>query len=167
MQEIVSEKSLSWIKHLARQKMFTAPGASYDDLTQEGVIGLLQAAQNYDDTKGAQLATYSSIRANGNMQDFVRKHNTNNSRFISASDSQVLDAAVDVNAEVLSDIANQEIQALLIKTFFGLSAVHRKVLLLYYQQGYKQQEIAAQMQLTAARVSQLLHAAISKLQRAT
>jgi RNA polymerase sigma factor for flagellar operon FliA len=45
-----------------------------DDLIQSGMIGLLEAANNYDASQGASFETYASIRVRGAMLDDVRKN---------------------------------------------------------------------------------------------
>jgi len=45
-----------------------------DDMIQAGMIGLLEAANNYDAKQGASFETYSSIRIRGAMLDEVRKN---------------------------------------------------------------------------------------------
>ena len=46
-----------------------------DDLIQAGMIGLLNAAQNFTPTKGANFETYAGIRIRGAMLDEARKSN--------------------------------------------------------------------------------------------
>ena len=46
-----------------------------DDLIQAGMIGLLNAAQNFTSTKGANFETYAGIRIRGAMLDEARKAN--------------------------------------------------------------------------------------------
>ena len=45
-----------------------------DDLIQAGMIGLLEAANNYDESRGASFETYAGIRIRGTMLDEVRKN---------------------------------------------------------------------------------------------
>ncbi len=47
-----------------------------DDLIQAGMIGLLEAAQNYDDSHGAgaSFATFATLRIRGAMLDEVRRN---------------------------------------------------------------------------------------------
>lgn len=45
-----------------------------DDLMQAGMIGLLEAARNYDDGKGASFETYATIRIRGHILDEVRRN---------------------------------------------------------------------------------------------
>jgi RNA polymerase sigma factor for flagellar operon FliA len=44
-----------------------------DDLTQAGMLGLLEAAANYSEGRGASFETYAGIRIRGAMLDGLRK----------------------------------------------------------------------------------------------
>lgn len=44
-----------------------------DDLSQAGMIGLLEAARNYDASKGASFETYAGIRIRGAILDDIRR----------------------------------------------------------------------------------------------
>jgi len=50
------------------------PSVQADDLIQAGMIGLLEAARNYDSTQGASFETYAGIRVRGAMLDEIRKN---------------------------------------------------------------------------------------------
>jgi RNA polymerase sigma factor for flagellar operon FliA len=49
------------------------PSISLDDMLQAGMLGLIEASQKYDPTKGASFETYASIRIRGAMLDEIRK----------------------------------------------------------------------------------------------
>ena len=49
------------------------PSVQVDDLIQSGMIGLLEAAKNYDASQGASFETYAGIRVRGSMLDEIRK----------------------------------------------------------------------------------------------
>mgnify|MGYP000096946336 CR=1 FL=1 len=49
------------------------PSVDVDDLIQAGMIGLLEAARQYDAGQGASFETYASIRIRGSMIDEIRK----------------------------------------------------------------------------------------------
>ncbi|MCP5145854.1 MAG: RNA polymerase sigma factor FliA [Gammaproteobacteria bacterium] len=49
------------------------PSVQMDDLVQAGMIGLLEAARNYDASQGASFETYAGIRIRGAMLDEIRK----------------------------------------------------------------------------------------------
>ncbi len=45
-----------------------------NDLTQSGMVGLLDAANKFDASRGASFETYAGIRIRGAMLDDIRKH---------------------------------------------------------------------------------------------
>lgn len=49
------------------------PSVLLDDLVQAGMIGLIEAARNFDGGKGASFETYAGIRIRGAMLDEVRR----------------------------------------------------------------------------------------------
>ncbi len=49
------------------------PSVQVDDLMQAGVVGLLEAARNYDPSQGASFGTYAGIRIRGAMLDELRR----------------------------------------------------------------------------------------------
>lgn len=49
------------------------PSVLVDDLIQSGMIGLLEAARNFDVTKGASFETFAGIRIRGAMLDEMRR----------------------------------------------------------------------------------------------
>jgi RNA polymerase sigma factor for flagellar operon FliA len=44
-----------------------------EDITNEAVIGLIHAADNYDSSKGVKFETYASVVVRGTIIDFIRK----------------------------------------------------------------------------------------------
>src|SRR5690349_1172724 len=46
---------------------------SFDDLVQDGVIGLIDAAQKYDFAKGVSFRTYAKFRIRGAIIDSMRQ----------------------------------------------------------------------------------------------
>jgi len=51
------EKNIGLV-HLCARK-FLGKGIEYDDLFQAGCVGLIKAAENFDDTRGFQFSTYA------------------------------------------------------------------------------------------------------------
>ncbi len=49
------------------------PTVEVDDLIQAGMIGLIEAASNFNSTRGASFETYAGIRIRGAMIDALRK----------------------------------------------------------------------------------------------
>ncbi|RFA28530.1 RNA polymerase sigma factor FliA [Alkalilimnicola ehrlichii] len=64
----------SLVKRLAHHMIMRLPPAvQLDDLIQAGMIGLLEAARQYDASQGASFQTYASIRIRGAMLDEMRR----------------------------------------------------------------------------------------------
>ena len=68
------EQYAALVKRIAYHLMSRLPPTvQVDDLIQSGMIGLLEAARNYDSTQGASFETYAGIRIRGSMLDEIRK----------------------------------------------------------------------------------------------
>jgi RNA polymerase sigma factor for flagellar operon FliA len=94
-----------------------------DDLIQAGMIGLLNAAQHFTPTKGANFETYAGIRIRGAMLDEARKSNwTPRSTFRHAK--QVSQAIRDIENRTGGDARPPEIAAAL---GVSLEEYHRMV----------------------------------------
>lgn len=72
-EELVTQYA-SLVKRIAYHIMSRLPpSVQVDDLIQSGMIGLLEAARNYDAGQGASFETYAGIRIRGAMLDEIRK----------------------------------------------------------------------------------------------
>ncbi|WP_413110693.1 RNA polymerase sigma factor FliA [Thaumasiovibrio sp. DFM-14] len=49
------------------------PNVQLEDMIQAGMIGLIEAQQNYDSSKGASFETFAGIRIRGAMLDEIRR----------------------------------------------------------------------------------------------
>ena len=73
-QNVLVEEYAPLVKRIAYHLMTRLPpSVQVDDLIQSGMIGLLEAARNYDCTQGASFETYAGIRIRGAMLDEIRK----------------------------------------------------------------------------------------------
>ncbi len=62
------------VKRIAYHLMGRLPdNIQVEDLIQAGMIGLLEAVKNYDQSQGASFDTYAGIRIRGSMLDEVRR----------------------------------------------------------------------------------------------
>ena len=67
------QDNLVLVKRIAYHLIQRLPNSiQVDDLIQAGMIGLLEAARNYDASQGASFETYAGIRIRGAMLDEVR-----------------------------------------------------------------------------------------------
>lgn len=95
-QATLVENHASLVKRIAHHLLGRLPQSiQLDDLIQAGMMGLLEAAHHYDETKGASFETYAGIRIRGHMLDEVRRNDWvprsvyRNSRMISAAVRQL------------------------------------------------------------------------------
>lgn len=73
-QDELVEVHASLVKRIAYHLISRLPSCvQVEDLIQSGMIGLLEAAKNYDATQGASFETYAGIRIRGSMLDEIRK----------------------------------------------------------------------------------------------
>ena len=73
-QDDLVSRHVSLVKRIAHHLSARLPeSVDIDDLMQAGMIGLLEASSNFDDSRGASFETYAGIRIRGAMLDEVRK----------------------------------------------------------------------------------------------
>lgn len=117
-------KHAPMVKRIAHHLLARLPQTVLlDDLIQAGMLGLLVAAQNYDQSKGASFETYAGIRIRGHMLDEVRRNDWvprsvyRNSRMISeavkALENELGRDAKDVEIAERLDISMEEYHQML------------------------------------------------------
>lgn len=103
------ERHASLVKRIAHHLMLRMPSTvQVEDLIQAGMIGLLEAARNYDAAKGASFETYAGIRIRGSMIDEVRRGDWA-PRSVHRNARRVADAIKTVESRTGSDASDQEI----------------------------------------------------------
>lgn len=69
------KKHATLVKRIAYHMIARLPHTvDVDDLIQAGMIGLLDAANNYNASQGASFETYAGIRIRGSMLDEIRRN---------------------------------------------------------------------------------------------
>lgn len=72
--EQIVEKYIPLVKYLASRVMLgKTKYMEYEDLVGYGIIGLLDAINRYDSTKGMKFSSYATLRIKGSMIDEIRK----------------------------------------------------------------------------------------------
>lgn len=73
--EQIVEKYIPLVKYLASRVMLgKTKYIEYEDLVGYGIIGLLDAINRYDSTKGMKFSSYATLRIKGAMIDEIRKN---------------------------------------------------------------------------------------------
>lgn len=102
-------QSAGLVKRIACHLAARLPSSvEMDDLLQAGMIGLLEAAGNFDASRGASFDTYAGIRIRGAMLDEVRKLDWT-PRSVHQKHRQVSEAMRDIEAEAGRPATGQEI----------------------------------------------------------
>jgi len=79
-----------------------------DDLIQAGMIGLLDAAKNYDVSQGASFETYASIRIRGSMLDELRRNDWA-PKSVHRKNRDIMDAVREIENHTGKDAKDEEI----------------------------------------------------------
>jgi len=93
---VLVEQHAPLVKRIAHHLLARLPATvQLNDLIQSGMVGLLEASQKFDASKGASFETFAGIRVRGAMLDEVRKDDWaprsvhRNARRVSAAIKQV------------------------------------------------------------------------------
>ncbi len=101
------------VKRIAHHIMARMPSCvQVEDLIQSGMIGLLEAAQKYDGSKGASFETYAGIRIRGAIVDEMRKGDWA-PRSVHRNARKINEAINDIEARTGRDAKDSEIAACL------------------------------------------------------
>lgn len=103
------EQHASLVKRIGCHLINRLPASvQLEDLIQAGMIGLLEASRNYDETQGASFETYAGIRIRGSMLDEIRKNDWA-PRSVHRKAREVAAAVRDIENEYGRDARDTEI----------------------------------------------------------
>jgi RNA polymerase sigma factor for flagellar operon FliA len=108
--ELVAEH-VELVKRIAQHLSARLPSSvDIDDLMQAGMLGLLEAARNFDPSRGATFKTYAGIRIRGAMLDDVRKYDWT-PRSVHHKYRQVAEAITELEAKTGQPAKGEEVAA--------------------------------------------------------
>ena len=174
-------QNLELVNNLAnRFKRRVPPCVTFDDLVSAGTIGLVQAVDRFDESRGLQFQSYARHRIQGAMLDFLREEDplTRAERrrvrespgalsatwertqpstvsLEQAPEASLRCAAAPVGLTLRSEILQARRRC--------LSAREERVIKLLYDFGWRSREIAADLHVNESRVSQIKRRALAKL----
>ncbi|WP_082087201.1 RNA polymerase sigma factor FliA [Teredinibacter purpureus] len=109
--QIKVEDYLNLVHRIAHHIMARMPSSvQIDDLMQAGMVGLLEASQKYDATKGASFETYAGIRIRGAIVDEMRRGDWA-PRSVHRNARRVAEAIKVLEAQLGRDAKDSEIAA--------------------------------------------------------
>ncbi|MGI9227901.1 MAG: RNA polymerase sigma factor FliA [Gammaproteobacteria bacterium] len=107
--ETVVTQHASLVKRIAYHMKGRLPDTVLvDDLIQSGMVGLLEAARNYDPSHGASFETYAGIRIRGAMLDEIRRGDWT-PRSVHRKSRQMMEAIKKVENRTLSSASDAEV----------------------------------------------------------
>ncbi len=110
-QKIRVEDYAGLVKRIAYHTMARMPASvQLDDLIQAGMLGLLEAAQKYDPSRGASFETYAGIRIRGAIVDEMRRGDWA-PRSIHRNARRISQAISEVEARTGRDAQDAEVAA--------------------------------------------------------
>ncbi len=97
------------VKRIAYHLLARLPASVLvDDLIQSGMIGLFEAANNFDNTKGASFETFAGIRIRGAMLDEMRRGDWT-PRSVHKNSRMVSEAIKQLEAQLGRDVTDIEV----------------------------------------------------------
>jgi RNA polymerase sigma factor for flagellar operon FliA len=97
------------VKRIAYHLLARLPASvQVDDLIQSGMIGLFEAANNFDAGKGASFETFAGIRIRGAMLDEIRRGDWT-PRSVHKNSRRITDAIKQLEAQLGRDVSDLEV----------------------------------------------------------
>jgi RNA polymerase sigma factor for flagellar operon FliA len=167
------------VKALARRLRQRVPACiTIDDLTSAGMIGLIEAVDRFDNARGLKFRSYAQHRIWGAMMDFLRsedplsrderrriRESAEPSGPVTISLNHLPSPAADRLLRTHGD-ADRSMWCDITSLAQPLSTREKRVIVLIYEQGWRNREIAVTLKVNESRVSQIKHRALSKMRAA-
>jgi RNA polymerase sigma factor for flagellar operon FliA len=177
---------LQYIGHvhaLAKRLQFRVPPCvTFDDLVGAGTIGLIQAVDRFEPSRGLQFGTYARHRIWGAMLDFLRGEDplsrTERRRIREAETASTtpgtFPATISLEQPPAHELRTASAQAGCPESHLAdraalkqarqcLSARENRVISLLFELDWKNRDVARELGVNESRVSQIKHVALSKL----
>jgi RNA polymerase sigma factor (sigma-70 family) len=174
--ESLVRDNVGLIRSLVAKAMRTFPylpaGYDRDDLESLGYIGLIQAAQTYDPTRGVQFSTYAYRCIENKISSTVVRAKNRQVDCISLSlligedeDTPLEDQIPDESATAEATVIDQESHQALWEAVQQLPAPHDVIIRRMYLDGQPLAEVARELRLSPQRVQFLHSRALRMLRR--
>ncbi len=139
-----------------------------DDIVSEGMLGLIKAADTFDETKGYQFCTYAGLCIRNAMLMYIRKLNKHWNKEISlyASVGEDSDGNLICYADIIRSDAEDFFDSynkVLVKERIDKLPERDKEIIQAFLSGYKQKEIAAMIGVQQSSISRRIKRIKKKL----
>lgn len=123
VREQIVKKYIPLVKYIASRVIIgKSKYIEYEDLVSYGMIGLMDAINKFDESRGMKFSTYASIRIKGAMIDEIRK-NSPISKGAMDKLNKYNEAVEKLRATLLRDPSNDEIAKELKMTLGDISEI--------------------------------------------
>ena len=163
-----------------RLRSHVPPCVTLDDLIGAGTIGLIQAVDRFEASRGLQFATYAKHRIRGAMLDFLREEDPlsrterRRTRTANANAEGALPTTISLEQLPTYEPRSEYAPARCFSSRFAdrvdldrarqyLSERENRVFSLLFDLDWQNRDVARQLGVNESRVSQIRHAALSKL----
>ncbi len=107
--QLMVERHAPLVKRIAYHMLARLPASvQVDDLIQSGMIGLFEAAKNFDASKGASFETFAGIRIRGAMLDEIRRGDWT-PRSVHRNSRLIAETIAELEAELGRDVKDVEV----------------------------------------------------------
>jgi RNA polymerase sigma factor for flagellar operon FliA len=179
--ETIIVQHLTHVHALAKRLRSHVPTCvTLDDLIGAGTIGLIQAVDRFQPSRGLQFATYAKHRIQGAMLDFLREEDPlsrterRRTRTANATAEGALPTTISLEQLPAYEPQSEYAPARGFLTRFAdrvdlgrarecLSERENRVISLLFDLDWQNRAVARQLGVNESRVSQIRHAALSKL----
>lgn len=137
---------------------FGLPEAETMELIQEGMVGLLEAAESYDYTRGVAFSLFATYRIKGCMLDYLKKSSGKGMLYLEGETPSGLTLADTLVADVASPVELAEKQLLKEKVASALERLPQKeqqVLTSMYLEDRTAQDVADNINISLGHVYRL------------
>ncbi len=107
--QLLVERHAPLVKRIAYHLLARLPASvQVDDLIQSGMIGLFEAAKNFDGSKGASFETFAGIRIRGAMLDEIRRGDWT-PRSVHRNSRLIAETIAELEADLGRDVKDVEV----------------------------------------------------------
>jgi RNA polymerase sporulation-specific sigma factor len=156
----------SWIKRTALMLKSRMPWADLDELLQLGAVGMLEALQRFDSTRGVDFQAFCSRRIRGAMIDGLRREGALQ-RGEAPFDGDKIDTAALLNGDSpedpLTQLSRSDDKRLLVEALRCLPPLEYRVLALHFYDEMNNREIAAILEISEGYASRIRKRALDVL----
>lgn len=156
----------NWVKRTALMLKARMPWADLDELLQLGAVGMLEALQRFDNTRGIDFQAFCARRIRGAMIDGLRREGAIQ-RGETVFDTEVVESAAVQSGESPEDplhsLSRADDKKLITEALKTLSALEYRVLALHFYEDMNNREIAAILNISEGYASRIRKRALQQL----